>query len=172
MNCNAKIQHIPKKEYISGIRGEIYQIRVQHNKVYDDLLKLGLTPNKSLTIKFPPIPPEHVRHFIRGCWDGDGSVYIDSGSGTIRASFVSGSYDFIQGMLNELEREGFRKRKPYELTRKSKSYYFRVTGSECNKLYHYLYDDVPPTKYLERKYEIFYKYFNEEKNNDPLSNLS
>ena len=45
---------------------------------------------------------------------------------------MSGSYDFIQGMLRELEREGFRKRKPYELTRKSKSYYFRVTGSECN----------------------------------------
>lgn len=31
---------------------------------------------KMLDIKFPQIPPQSVRHFIRGCWDGDGSVYF------------------------------------------------------------------------------------------------
>jgi len=46
--------------------------------------------------------------------------------------------------------------------RKNPSYYFRYSGSECKKLYHYLYDNVPPEQYLERKYVVFNNYFYRE----------
>lgn len=45
-----------------------------------DLIRLGCVPNKSLILKFPSenifSNPELIRHFIRGYFDGDGSVFI------------------------------------------------------------------------------------------------
>lgn len=41
----------------------------------DDIIKLGIGPRKSLTLKFPKIPKKYIHHFIRGYFDGDG--YID-----------------------------------------------------------------------------------------------
>ncbi len=160
MNCNAKLTFTKKR----GVAGELYSLSVQNKKIYEDLIKLGLTPNKSLTTDFPNIPQEYVRHFVRGCWDGDGSVYIGTRSGSIRASFTSGSLNFIKGMLNELEKAGLKKRTIYTLKRKNPSYYFRFSGfSQCKDLYHYLYDDVPPEQYLERKCNVFKDYFEDRK---------
>ena len=49
---------------------------VVHNKqLYNDLLALGLTPNKSLTAKWPKIPKKHEIHMLRGLFDADGSIY-------------------------------------------------------------------------------------------------
>jgi intein-encoded DNA endonuclease-like protein len=138
----------------------VHSIKIVNKKITSDLSKIGLTPNKSLSINFPDIPPGYARHFIRGCWDGDGSIHI-SGRGlyNIRASYVSGSLNFIKGMLREFEKAGF----PPLVIHKSKGkvphYSFYYTGIKCEQLFRYLYDDVPPTLYLSRKYEIFFDYF-------------
>jgi hypothetical protein len=42
---------------------------------------------------------------------------------------------------------------------KNSSYSFRYNGDQCYYLYHYLYDQVPLSQYLERKYKIFSEYF-------------
>ena len=39
---------------------------------------LNLIPNKSKTVTFPPIPSKYYNSFIRGIFDGDGSVYIQN----------------------------------------------------------------------------------------------
>jgi hypothetical protein len=47
-----------------------------HN-IYNNLIKLGCTPNKSLILKFPDngiIPDLLLRHFIRGFFDGNGCI--------------------------------------------------------------------------------------------------
>jgi hypothetical protein len=107
---------------------------------------------------------DKLLHFIRGCWDGDGSVYSEKRNPTnIKASFVSGSLPFIKGILMELEKVGLPKRKIYIKEGKKPSYYFRYSGSQCIKLYHYLYDDVPPTEYLERKHSLFKKYVDQHR---------
>lgn len=44
----------------------------------DDLIKLTCTPRKSLTLDFPTldqVPNRLIHHFIRGYFDGDGSVF-------------------------------------------------------------------------------------------------
>lgn len=139
MDSNAKLYFAKRKQYESGISGERYVFTIRNVKLYKELLRLGLTPNKSKTIKFPDIPQELVRHFIRGCWDGDGSVYIEKRNNSIAASFISGSLSFINGMLQQLEIAcGFTKT-IYTHKGKNPSYYFRLRGSECEKLYHYLY---------------------------------
>ena len=37
------------------------------------LNKIGMTPNKSLTLSFPDMSDEFINSFIRGYFDGDGS---------------------------------------------------------------------------------------------------
>lgn len=161
MNCDVKLLKIKRKKYKTGISGDSYFFRITNEKIFNDLVLLGLTPDKSLTIDFPIIPHEYVRHFIRGCWDGDGSVYIEKKNGSIRASYTSGSINFIKGMLDELEKAGLKKRKIYTVKRKKPTYYFRFTGvSQCKKLYHYLYDNVSSDQFLQRKFDVLNDFLN------------
>jgi hypothetical protein len=141
-----------KKDIVAG---EIYYFHIHGDKIYDDLMAHGLFPNKSLKLQFPQVPSNCIRHFIRGCWDGDGSIYVENRINKKAASFVSGSKIFIAGILAELEKLGMPKRTIHEIKRKNISYYFRFTGDQCDKLFHILYDDVPSSQYLERKYNIF-----------------
>lgn len=51
------------KRYIAGER---FTFRVGSKFMYNDLLSLGVTPRKSLSILFPSIPREFLSHFIIG----------------------------------------------------------------------------------------------------------
>lgn len=151
MKSNAKVSFAPRR----GIAGALYQIRINNPKIYADLQRLGLTPAKSLIIQFPAIPPDCVRHFIRGCWDGDGSVYLEEGR-IPSASYVSGSRDFIERLVGHLVNLGLPDRTIHQTVRsKHPSYDFRYTRGQCTKLYHVLYADVDASMYLSRKHDVF-----------------
>jgi len=164
MDSKARI-YFAKQKRKGEIVGGIYSIIIYSEKIYDDLIGLGLTPHKSQTMKFPYVPPECMRHFIRGCWDGDGSVHISKDrSRTLAASYVSGSPDFIEGVVEELYRVGVYRLSEREKNGKSrltihergKSYQIKVSAKESlENLFHYLYDGVDESLYLERKYENF-----------------
>ena len=161
MECNAKLTYQKRTEYKSGIFGGGYFFQINNEKIYDDLIGLGITPRKSLTLKFPEIPPPYVRHFIRGCWDGDGSFYYEKARGSFGASYLSGSLEFIEGMLAELYKAGLSK----QTIHKSKTaavYYFRLRGQQCIQLYEYLYDSVPESQYLTRKHDLIERFILEQ----------
>jgi len=161
MESDAILDHSARREYENTVSGEIYQLRFCSKPLYDDLLKLGLTPNKSLTMKFPFMPIGLRRHFIRGCWDGDGSVYIDKQSSRVRASFVCGSLKFIEMLVFELSKAGLKDSKIHLRDGRNPSYSIRYTGAECEKLYCFLYYKVAPKLYLSRKHDVFYDSFGE-----------
>ncbi len=166
IDCDAKIHYRKRRVYGERVCGAVYYFSLACSAIYPDLVRLGLKPAKSLDIKFPQIPPQSVRHFIRGCWDGDGSVYFTRHKNYVTASFYSGSLHFVKGMLSKLEKAGLPRRTIYTLKRKSTSYYFKYHGSDCIRLYHYLYDSVPPTQYLERKHALFKKYADTQEEKD------
>jgi hypothetical protein len=147
------------KTYNGKIKaGAIYWFSIAHEKIYYDLVMLGLTPRKSLTLHFPEISNEYVKHFIRGCWDGDGSVFIEHSekkSRKITAHFVSGSLKFVEGLVKSLVNAGLSETHIYSNKSKTQSYNIRYRGSMVPQLFHYLYDDVPSTQYLERKFNLF-----------------
>jgi transcriptional regulator with XRE-family HTH domain len=154
MECNARILFENKKQYGNIVAGARYTFAIVNNKLYDDLLKFGLTPNKSRTLQFPDVPREYVRHFVRGCWDGDGAVYLERRSERIKASYVSGSKQFIMGMVDALSKDGLQIKTVYTNKRKTPSYYFRLNISQMPAFYKYLYNNVPDTQYLTRKYNL------------------
>lgn len=69
-------------------------------RMAEDLRSLGLRQKKSKTMPFPDIPDQFTRHFIRGCWDGDGSM---SGRG---AHYTCASKSFIERIAIELFNAG------------------------------------------------------------------
>lgn len=152
MSSETKLLYRNRKRYPNTVSGETYYFHLNSDIIYDDLIRLGLSPNKSLTLKFPAIPQEFVSHFIRGCWDGDGSVYIDKTSDSIFASFISGSIDFISALHLHLVYNGLPKR---QIHKSGNSYYFRYTGTQCAKLAKYLYKDSDENMWLNRKHELF-----------------
>jgi hypothetical protein len=52
-----------------------YILSIMNAELYQQLLKLGITPRKSLTCKFPScVPKKYLMSFLCGVFDGDGSL--------------------------------------------------------------------------------------------------
>ncbi len=123
---------------------------------------MGLTERKSLTMRFPDVPEEFLRDFIRGCWDGDGSIFEGS-SWYLVATFVTGSLLFIQAMRHRLNNLGFGRltihtRPPDGVITKNPSYSIKISHTRAVKFCEFLYDGVPSNLFLIRKY-LVYEYF-------------
>lgn len=74
---------------------------------YKWLNKIGLTHNKSLTLGPLDIPKKYLLDFVRGCFDGDGSIYsyMDprwANSHMFYISFASGSGAFAKWLQKTL----------------------------------------------------------------------
>lgn len=152
-----KIQFRKERHDKKISRSEIYMIIINSSDLLLQLERFNITPNKSMDMKFPEIPTQYLKHFIRGCWDGDGSVYMENNR--IRASYVSGSLSFIENLMEILEDFGLSKRKLYQ-HKHSDSYYFRyVSDDDCQKLYNLMYKNVSPELYYSKKYNVFKEYF-------------
>lgn len=144
----------------------IYKIEFFRESMRQRLVELGMTERKSLTMKFPDVPRELQRHFIRGCWDGDGSVFVSNGH--LRASFVTGSREFIDILAAVLCNAGIGRigrgidTSVLPVTvhvsnrGKNPSYSIKIDSRDALKgLYHYFYDDVEPSLFLQRKHDVF-----------------
>ena len=76
--------------------------------LYKWLMDIGLTPRKSLTLGPLKIPGEFFIDFVRGCFDGDGTIYsyMDSrwaNSHMFYISFASGSKVFLEWLQNQFK---------------------------------------------------------------------
>jgi hypothetical protein len=69
--------------------------------IYNDILRIGGVPKKSLIIDFPKIPKEYMSDFIRGNFDGDGSISLNS-KYSAGCYFCSGSKKFLEKLQKNL----------------------------------------------------------------------
>lgn len=139
-----------------------FTLQIGSKKIFAQLLKLGFTPKKSLTLNYPFIPNQYLCHFFRGYFDGDGCAsfiyYKRKDRKNPQKIFVirirCGSKKFIKGLQKQLAiilsaakgRIHFHSG-AYELVYSSKS---------VIKLYSFIYptSDVPC---LKRKRDILIK---------------
>ncbi len=160
MNCDATIRFKEKRELENTTAGELYYFSIGNNDMANDLFRLGVTPNKSLDMEFPEIPDEYLRHFVRGLFDGDGSVYLESNK-SIRVKLLSGSRNFISTLNQKLIENGFSDRYISGGTPSTPNAYFIRYNSdiEAFKFYEYLFKDIPERMCYSRKKKIFENYF-------------
>ena len=70
----------------------------------NDLINLGCIPNKSLILLPPKLKDEFISHFIRGYFDGDGS--IGKYKNRYKITFL-GTNDLLLWILNFFEQKKF-----------------------------------------------------------------
>lgn len=87
----------------------IYKVKITSKKLYADLVEKGVVERKSLFISFPfsHLSAELIPHFIRGYFDGDGSVGVyENKKGKswkrLHASFTCGSKQFLESLRSWL----------------------------------------------------------------------
>lgn len=123
------------------------------NKIlHTDLINLGLTPRKSLTLVFPStdiLPINLQRHFMRGYFDGDGSIYITQQS--FRVNLIS-TKEFCDTYLNILPTNNVNIRKENR-TIENVWYFVIAKLNDIESIYKFFYENA--TIFLDRKKNKF-----------------
>ena len=136
-----------------------YRLVIANKHISERLVELGCGKAKTHNLVFPTeeqVPKHLQRHFVRGYFDGDGSV-----SGDKQKQFnLVGTINFLlplqQILMSEL---GFSKTKldQRHKERDNEIRSLRYCGiNQCITFRDWLYKDA--TIYLERKYDIFHSY--------------
>jgi hypothetical protein len=125
-------------------------------KLVNDLVELGCIQKKSFVITFPKLSVMLMHHFIRGYFDGDGTITkgnkLDIKYSSV--SICSGSKEFIQELVNMFNIHTNSKCK--QVGHKSKSanvYIVTFKNNLCKKFLNWIYKDA--TIYMDRKYNRF-----------------
>jgi transposase len=133
------------------------RIKLQSKIISEVLSKWGVVPKKAHKTYFPPIPEDFYPHFIRGVFDGDGSITIDKKSKQKRFRIAGHSLliERIQEILinkcqlNKTALETMKKREH------PTTVLHYVGNNQIKKIFEYLYNNA--TVYLTRKHEKFNK---------------
>lgn len=131
-----------------------YTINISNKKFCENLITQGCVPRKTFLIKFPILRDDLKRHFIRGFFDGDGSITCSDK--TLQITICCASNDFINELVNELYSSLELKRiKKIYIRKDGLLLYVNSSGEDIILLSKYFYDNS--NIYLERKKEIFDK---------------
>lgn len=161
MGSNHKIS-VKSRGHESDLK--YFQIQIRDRVIYADLLKLGITPRKSKTIRMPNTPSKFLGDFIRGCFDGDGTVVLWQDprwkhAWQMRSAFCSGSYEFLTDMQNRLHEEFDLSKGSIQNLRRAYTLCYSIRDSI--KLYNMMYRSVDSRglylKYKREKFNFFKK---------------
>lgn len=126
-----------------------YEFCFTNPKICNDLKQLGVKENKTFIIEFPTkeqLPEEFERHFIRGYFDGNGSIYSTfnkkCGKNEYTVSFSAGSKDILIGIRQKFSLLTGSKANVYPYKNR-KAFDYKIGGANnIEKIYHYFYDDA------------------------------
>lgn len=117
------------------------RLLISSEKLYNDLISLGCVEKKSKILQPPKVKKELERHFLRGFYDGDGSIkkHKSAKSGYVLSlvstkEMIDWTFDRIGGSIRYQE---------------SKDIWYLDTTITTERL-DYLYDDA--TRCLQRKF--------------------
>lgn len=135
------IEHLIKfKNFIKATNSEIknndkidkdkvYHIsyfQISDEKMVMDLINKGCIPNKTYSLSFPNesiLPNEFIFHFIRGFFDGDGSIYTDEKRHRLCLNFTG-----TPEMLNSIKK--FLKKENLQLENKGNFSVLHIDGNK------------------------------------------
>lgn len=137
--------------------GEVFYLRIGSRRMFADLKKIGLIPNKSKVIQFPDnIPSQYLGEFIRGYFDGDGSIIFNRNGRWIRVVFTSGSGGFLEQLSEKIAESLKIRRRPIYISHYS--YQLCYFTQEGLKLLNFIYREAEKDNlYLDRKYDFYKK---------------
>jgi hypothetical protein len=141
-------------------REKYYRIQIGYQEICHDLLNLGIRPRKTYNQFIIKVPQKYFPDFVRGFFDGDGSVYIYKVNGVpqIKAKFSSTNLpliiEFNQRVCKALNIPQKNIHQKFREKGKIPHYFIYFYVEDCEKLAEFLYGNNP-TLYLPRKRWVF-----------------
>ncbi len=138
-------EYVQTRGYLPG--SEMVRVQINREQLGYRLIELGCVPRKSLILTEIPkiVPQKFVKDFIRGYFDGDGSIEKERG----RISIV-GTQPFLEDI-------GAKINLPYRIYSKGKTYQLFYNQLESRKFCQIIYKDAK--YFLERKFLIAQKHY-------------
>lgn len=150
-----------------------YVLQIGSKKIFNDLIKLGITQNKSKTIEMPNIPDKYLSYFLQGLIDGDGSVYTENHKviapinrilplkykkyfyKRLVISIYSASRKFLEKLRNNILKINFKIQNISELKKENYDSVYRISinSQQAIKLGNYIYNNI----LVESKKSLNYK---------------
>ncbi len=158
------IKHALGSEYklskkTNGRGGGAYQLQIRNRILCEDLIRLGVIPRKTYRLQPIRIPKKYLSDFVRGFFDGDGTVYLYKVNGVIqiKAGFVCVRKAFLMDLNRRLcEALSIPVKSLHQndtsgnMIRYATAFYI----DDCDKLKQFMYKNRPGL-FLRRKWNIF-----------------
>lgn len=121
-----------------------------NKNIWTALNNLGCVPNKSLILKFPTIEKNLIRHFIRGYFDGDGTLGA-YGKHKYPSCSLVGTKDMLDHIIQQLP---FNPTIYHHKGHKEETLTMSFACQKAIDFLNYIYNDSKI--YLDRKYNKYY----------------
>lgn len=144
------IKKVMRSNHPIEIRDEYAYLRIYNKKIAQSLIKLGCIPRKSLTLKFPHVPDKYLKHFVRGYFDGDGSIHFNKPN-TIKIKLL-GTEKFLTSLQHKL----FLKLnlQKHKIKKYRNIFFFEYYGDDARKFCSWIYKEGRGL-FLKRKHDRF-----------------
>ena len=159
------IKKYMKLEYKEIITENRVALQINSDKIVSDLSKYNIIPRKTWSYKPYDLQDDILMwHFIRGYFDGDGSVYF-SGKQVPSSYYISfcGNKETMIFINNFLQKHGIKTKlnKDNRPNKYSEEFYgIRIKENKSKEIFiNYLYDDCNDIK-LNRKYDKCVEFLN------------
>ena len=151
-----KLEYSGNIKYATTSKGfDIATLTITCQEYKKDLAEYNIIPQKTFTFSIPEkLKKEYWVDFIRGYWDGDGTI-CTAGKSAIRSSVCSARKETLEQILDFLEQEYNIPQVSIQLRAGANTlYYIQYSNNSTKKLFHALYykDNL---LYLDRKYKKF-----------------
>lgn len=132
------------KAKIKGKEYDTSELSITSKALCESLIEIGITPRKSHTISMSLIPEEYRLDFIRGYFDGNGSIGEQwtkrSKTPVMRTRFFTGSETLAKEIIDELEKLGV-KRVNYHKEKNKNMYSILYSQNASKKIYELFYKE-------------------------------
>lgn len=135
-----------------------HHLRICDKEIFYDLQRHGITERKSLTITPPKyLSAKHTRHYIRGFFDGDGSVFLSGKDfpSKLNVVFYTASHPMIRFLFNFVKNICPKYSGSILKGQNINIYYLHLGQRDGEILFNKLYKDADI--FIKKKYKIFLK---------------
>lgn len=149
-----------------------YKLAFCSDKMVSDLEKHGCVERKTFKLKFPNLDEDLIPHFIRGYFDGDGSVFLYiQKANSIEYIMLGVTICGIKSFLDDLSKHiGFENCIYKDKRKETDCYSIKLaSNSRCLRFYHYLYNNAN-NMYLSRKKNKFDNFIKDRGSTTTISN--
>lgn len=152
-----------------------YKLSFTSNQLVNDLEKLGCIERKTFQLKFPSfLNKKLIPHFIRGYFDGDGSVFyhILKANNTEYIQLgvtICGIESFLKDLIKHIDVQGIESCIYKDKRKQTDCYSLKLPSNiRCLQLYHYMYKDA--NTFLSRKKDKFENFIKDRGSTTTISN--